>query len=403
MAAINNATTNAQQTQQITNPTLLNGGGQGTVPVPPLVTTMEGRNPEMRGVLWCWQPWLPYRELIMLSGPGGAGKGTWLAYITACATGGRKWPDGSMIAQGPVNVLWIGTEDQRETVLRPRLVAAGADMEKVCIVPGGQDKLDDWDIGVFGNDKRILKAVQDGRFALVIVDPILRGAALNRGTNDDQGTRRLLALWQTLAREAQCAVIGVCHHAKYQRTRLAEGTPIDLVRGSAAITEVPRMVWQLTPDYQQDGASRILIVGKCNFTGPGMGRHIRIWAEEKDLGKDALGLPIVAGSVTDAIVEEGGWDTFKEGLLGKQDKDKGPSKKEQAKEAIRAYLGTKAKGRIRYSHEVLADAEAAVGCHKNTVREAAREMIADNELYQRDPNAKEAQGHPPKAKIWSLN
>src|ERR1051326_241339 len=78
-------------------------------------------------------PFIPYACIALLEGDPGEGKSLILADLAARVTRGGRMPDGTaghFTGRGS-NVLILSSEDSAEEVLRPRLQAAGADLDRV--------------------------------------------------------------------------------------------------------------------------------------------------------------------------------------------------------------------------------------------------------------------------------
>jgi RecA-family ATPase len=70
--------------------------------------------------------------LTILGGFGGDGKSTLMASLIAALTSGEPLPDGTVV--DPLNVLILGHEDDPSRVLRPRLDANHADLDRIFLV-----------------------------------------------------------------------------------------------------------------------------------------------------------------------------------------------------------------------------------------------------------------------------
>jgi hypothetical protein len=77
---------------------------------------------------------MPLGETTGFTGLPGEGKSILTGIIIAAVTTGKKFLDGTENTLGASEVLILSTEDRPETVLVPRLRAAGADLSKVIIV-----------------------------------------------------------------------------------------------------------------------------------------------------------------------------------------------------------------------------------------------------------------------------
>lgn len=80
---------------------------------------------------WLIKGYFPMGAVSVVAGPGGVGKGVFMADVVAAVTTGRPtmlFPDAA-VAQG--NVLVLTSEDDPGMSLAPRMIAAEADMRRV--------------------------------------------------------------------------------------------------------------------------------------------------------------------------------------------------------------------------------------------------------------------------------
>jgi putative DNA primase/helicase len=144
-----------------------------------------------QAVWWLWKGLIPFRHVTLFVAPGKTGKGTTLADIAARMTKGRAMP-GDTEKRDPMNVVIIAPEDDANEALRPRLEAAGADMDKVFNLTkfsdGTQfylpDNITDLAVAVEQIEK------QTGlRVGLVIIDPVL--AIVTKSINGNAAARSI--------------------------------------------------------------------------------------------------------------------------------------------------------------------------------------------------------------------
>src|SRR3989442_1331065 len=81
---------------------------------------------KMEHVCWLWSQYIPLEEVTIIQGDPGLGKGHIAADLVARFTTGRPMPGDAPTATKPGRVLWLTTEDDPARVLKPRLIAAGA-------------------------------------------------------------------------------------------------------------------------------------------------------------------------------------------------------------------------------------------------------------------------------------
>ena len=79
-----------------------------------------------------WENVIPRNELMLLAGNKGMAKSQITLSDAAITTTGGKWPDGR---NGRArDVLIISAEDSAEQIIKPRLIAAGANHERCYIL-----------------------------------------------------------------------------------------------------------------------------------------------------------------------------------------------------------------------------------------------------------------------------
>ena len=82
---------------------------------------------------WLWYPYIPYGKLTIVQGDPGEGKSTFILNVAALLTRGRDMPDGYKVPE-PQRVVYQSAEDNIADTVKPRLVAAMADCDKVAYI-----------------------------------------------------------------------------------------------------------------------------------------------------------------------------------------------------------------------------------------------------------------------------
>ena len=112
---------------------------------------------------WLWYPYIAYGKITLLEGDPGDGKSTFILQLAALLTTGKKLPDGTK-GKRPINVIYQCTEDDPSDTIKPRLLKAGANCERVLYFPNEPDLALD--------DNRLPAAITKLNAKLVIFDPI---------------------------------------------------------------------------------------------------------------------------------------------------------------------------------------------------------------------------------------
>src|SRR6516165_2849065 len=125
----------------------------------------RGSDLSLRAVEWLERNQIPVGALTLLAGMGGKGKSTMAAGYAARATRGKF--DGKYAGQ-PVDVLWVGNEDGREEVVGPRLVMAGADMQRIAFVELDSESLAE-DVNVVSDIDALRDAIRSVDAKVVVL------------------------------------------------------------------------------------------------------------------------------------------------------------------------------------------------------------------------------------------
>ena len=173
-----------------------------------------------RSIEWLWPSFLPTGMFTLYSGEQGTSKSILAASLTAIVTKGSRWPDQSPNTVGPASVLFLDGENDVDTVMRPRLEAAGADLRLVQVM-GPYLKTSDMACrGLSLTDHRLMIADRVALFAkrelppcrLIIIDPIgcLRAdhqakVAIGHGESGKAGTTQIRTIGRNRRQEATIA------------------------------------------------------------------------------------------------------------------------------------------------------------------------------------------------------
>jgi putative DNA primase/helicase len=304
-------------------------------------------------VLWLWPDWLPVGKLTVLAGATGTGKTSLALDLAAVVTRGGEWPDGATCAHPGQVLMWSSEDDPADTLV-PRLMAGGADLNKVHFV--GNVAKTDGELVPFdpARDMPMLsvRMSQMGDVRLLIVDPIL--SAVGGDAHRANDVRRDLQPLVDLAARHGCAVIGISHFSKGSKGN----APVERVIGSQAFGALARMV--LVTVKEEGAERRILARAKSNIA-PDDGGFA--YALER--------IEVQAGICANTVV----WGERIEGsardILGEveQDDDGGQTEQDEAGELLRGLL---ADGPMR-ARELKADADGA-GFNWKTMQRAASRL-----------------------------
>lgn len=208
---------------------------------------------------WLWPQWLPRGMLTILAGAGGDGKTTLTLGLIATMTSGGRWPDGSFCTEKQ-NAVIFSSEDSAEHTIIPRLIASGADLNRVFVMQGRINDLGELEPFDPSRDCDLLARELDriGGVGLIMIDPIV--AAVSGDMHRANDVRRSLQPLVNLAEQHGAAVVGISHFAKGSQA----SSPADRVLGSQAFTALARMV--LVSAKREGEEDRVLARAKSNIS-----------------------------------------------------------------------------------------------------------------------------------------
>ena len=161
---------------------------------------------EAQEIEWLWYPYIAYGKLALVQGDPGDGKTTLILNLAAKLTKGEGL-DENMKVMEPMNVIYQTAEDGLADTVKPRLLQAGADCEKVLVIDESEKSLSML-------DERIEEALIKTGARVLILDPIQAylgsGTDMNRANEVRNMTKRLAAL----AEKYKCAIILIGHMNK---------------------------------------------------------------------------------------------------------------------------------------------------------------------------------------------
>lgn len=185
---------------------------------------------------WLVDQSIPLGAMVVIAGEPGLGKSQIAIRLAAAVTTGNGLPDGQPYSDLG-SVIILANEDDAERTIRPRLEAAGANLNMVHIVEGVAREGGETDLFQLDQDiaELRIKTAELGDVRMIIIDP--PGAYLGSQVDSykDTDVRRVLAPLAKLAQETSALVLLVVHLNKR-----SDGSPQQRIGGSTAWTAAPR-------------------------------------------------------------------------------------------------------------------------------------------------------------------
>jgi hypothetical protein len=213
-------------------------------------------------VQWGWLDRLPTAQLSLIAGREGIGKSLFLVDLTAQLTRGTL---PGVFYGHPRAVIYCATEDSWEHTIAPRLIAAGADLDRVYRAEVEVIEVDTGisrpvELSLPRDCDELAGKVEEHAVAMIALDPLMSTVDRTVDTHNDREMRTVLEPLGRLARDAGCMVAGLAHFNKS-----ADTDPLNLIMGSRAFTAVVRAVLAIARDPDADDGRCVMSQVKNNL------------------------------------------------------------------------------------------------------------------------------------------
>lgn len=205
---------------------------------------------------WLWQDRIPLGVVTIFAGRGGEGKSTFALHIGAEAIKGALPGD---LHRKPTSFAIISHEDDWGTVMKPRLLAAGADVTAVfkVSIKSTIDEITAETIPALPLDINLIRqAIVETGAKIILIDPIT--STLSGDLHKVADVRRALDPLAALAQELEVAIIALMHFNK------GTGNTSDKLSGSHAFRDMSRSVLLFATD--DETGQRVVSVDKSNYS-----------------------------------------------------------------------------------------------------------------------------------------
>ncbi len=154
-------------------------------------------------VSFLWKPYIPFSKLTILQGNPGEGK-TYLA-MQLCAACTNKVQLPGMEVLEPFNVIYQTAEDGLGDTVKPRLIEAGADLDRVLVIVENEAN------PLTLSDDRIERAIRQNQAKLLIIDPIQAFLGAKVDMNRANEVRPIFRKLGDIALRTGCAILLIGH------------------------------------------------------------------------------------------------------------------------------------------------------------------------------------------------
>ena len=247
---------------------------------PKMVKIIRMSDVELTPVEWLWKPYLPFGKLSVLQGNPGEGKTYFAMHLAAACTNGKLLPN--MERMEPFNVIYQTAEDGLGDTVKPRLIEAGADLDRVLVI-------DDSEVQLTLSDERIEKAIIENNARLVIIDPIQAYLGADVDMNRANEVRPIFMRLGQVAQRTGCAILLIGHLNKaagMQSLQRGLGS-IDIAAAVRSVLFIGKL--------KHDPTMRILTHEKSSLAPPGVSLAFSLgdeggfrWVGEYDITADEM-------------------------------------------------------------------------------------------------------------------
>ena len=299
----------------------------------PMIRMSEVQQTE---VDWLWYPYIPFGKLTIIQGNPGEGKTFFAMQLAAACTNRKFLPQ--MEPFEPFNMIFQTAEDGLGDTVKPRLLSAEADLERVLVI-------DDTDNPLTLADERIENAIRENNARLVIIDPLQAFLGANVDMNRANEVRPIFRRLAEVAQATNCAIVMIGHLNKASGS---QSTYRGL--GSIDITAVVRSLLFIGK-VRTDPTTRVIVHEKSSLAPPGQSLAFSLGDEK-------------------GFLWIGAYDISAEDLLAGGEGSKTELKQEQAVKLIEEFLS---EGRKVSIAEINKEATER-GISERTVRLARNSM-----------------------------
>jgi hypothetical protein len=237
---------------------------------------------EMHPIEWLWPGNIARGKVTMIAGDPGLGKSQITLNFAATISNGGEWPDGTRAPKG--TVLVISSEDTPDDIIKPRLVAAGANMKNVQFLRQVEER-DERGRTVFTSlslERHLdildakLRELKDAVY--IPIDPMSAHLGAGIDNHRDSHVRAMLAPAVQILGSHGTALVGVGHLTKPGNGANPRAAMYSL-NGALAFIAAARAGYLVVKDKENGDWRRLFLPIKNNLDTDNLGFAYRIVTE----------------------------------------------------------------------------------------------------------------------------
>ncbi|WP_415947742.1 AAA family ATPase [Streptomyces sp. KLOTTS4A1] len=204
---------------------------------------------EPEPVIWAWEPEvgegrIPAGALTLAAGREGTGKSSFGIWVAARLSRGEL--PGTFHGQ-PRNVFYAAVEDSWSRTLVPRLIAAGADLDRVFRIDVEDIEHGETMLSLPMDVSLIERSIAEHDVAALIVDPLMSTLGSSTDAHRTQDVRQALEPLVRMAERTKALTLGIAHFNKGSGTDASQ-----LISGSGAFKDLARAVIAFARDRETE-------------------------------------------------------------------------------------------------------------------------------------------------------
>ena len=208
-------------------------------------------------VEWLWEGRFPLAHLSLAAGKPDLGKSTFAVWLAAQVTRGTLPGD---LHGTPRGVIYFATEDSFAMTIRPRLEAAGADLDRVYRLDPEEQDEKGYQLSIVLDVDELAVHIEEASIGLIVFDPLVSVVAGK--WNDAADVRNQLTPLTAVLERTQCSAVGLVHFRK------AFGIDaLEQISGSGAWGQIVRAAVAFVRDPDSEDEKKVIMSQAKNNLG----------------------------------------------------------------------------------------------------------------------------------------
>lgn len=225
------------------------------------ITLIPASSVKTERLEWLVDNWIPRRSMTLLAGREGLGKSTIACDFAAQATKGQ-------LNAPPMNVVYLNTEDSRSITVKPRLQAAGADLDRVFFFDVTTEAGLSGSLQLPGDTPLLEEVLVSNNVGLVVLDAAKSAMHSSLDGYRDDDVRQFLEPLAAMCDKHDIAILGLVHFGKRESNDSGK-----LILGSVAWSQIARSVLSVA---KKKGGPLVVTNTKGNLAASEVSREVQL-------------------------------------------------------------------------------------------------------------------------------